>query len=80
MKVLKKVETKGWSYKHTCANCDSELEAEGGDLKYDYYPGDFRDPSYESFHCTCPECGQQFTVPTNKIPKLLQLAAKARKA
>ena len=37
MKVLKKQDVSGWSYKYTCDNCESELEVESKDLIYAKY-------------------------------------------
>lgn len=78
MKVLKKQDVSGWSYKHTCANCDTELEVEASDLRYHRYDGDCREPGYDSFTANCSVCSQSFTVLTTKIPKLIQLEAKNR--
>ncbi len=78
MKVLKKVETAGWSYRHNCSNCDSELEVEAKDLRYHRYDGDMREPGYDAFQAQCAVCSQAFNVPTNKIPKLIQIEAKDR--
>jgi len=78
MKVIKKADVSGWSYKHTCANCESELEVESKDLVHKHYSGDMREPSCDTFNASCAVCNQTFTVPTVKVPKLLQLEAKDR--
>ena len=47
MRVIKQTNVKEWIYKFTCSDCDSELEANGEDIAYQYYPGDpgdMRDP------------------------------------
>lgn len=79
MKVLKTTDTSKWSYKFTCGQCDSELEAERGDVKHEHYSGDFREPSYDSYSVSCPVCQRTQTVPTDKIPKALQIQIKNKK-
>lgn len=78
MKVLKKQDVTNWSYKHTCVHCDSELEAEASDLSFGHVDGDMREPGYDYFWATCTVCGMNFNVLTDKIPKLVQLAAKEK--
>lgn len=78
MKVIKKADVSDWTYKHTCTNCESELEVESKDLIHHHYSGDMREPSYDSFNASCVVCNQTFTVPSAKIPKLIQLDAKGR--
>lgn len=78
MKVVKRTDVSKWSYKHICSNCDSELEVETKDLKHHYYDGDMREPGYDSFTAECAVCSQQFTIPSNKIPKLIQVEAKKK--
>lgn len=78
MKVLKAPSTV-WSYKHTCIGCEAELEVEKGDVKYHNYPGDYRDPSYETWTAKCPICDKEITVPLAKIPKAVQLEIKSGK-
>lgn len=73
MKIIKKPTLDGWTHKIICPQCTSELEAEPSDIKYHYYPGDFRDPSYESFHVNCPVCDRVIDIPTKSIPALLQI-------
>ncbi len=76
MKVLKTTDTSKWSYKFTCPQCESELEAERGDVKHEHYSGDFLEPSYDNYIVSCPICQRQQTVPTDKIPKALQVQIK----
>ena len=78
MKVIKAPNTV-WSYKHTCGTCTAELEVEKSDVKYEYYAGDFRDPSYENWTATCPICKHGFNIPANNIPKAVQVEIKDRK-
>jgi hypothetical protein len=78
MKIIKKEDTSGWKYRHTCANCDSELEVEAKDLRYTRYDGDMREPGYDSYSAQCAVCSQTFNVLANKIPKLIQIEAKDR--
>lgn len=78
MKVLKTVDTSDWSYKFTCGDCDSELLAEANDVRRHYYSGDFREPSSESFSCSCPVCGKSQPIPTASIPKALRVELKKK--
>src|SRR5271169_4737576 len=73
MKVLKKIDTTLWRYRQICVKCESELEAEPGDVLYHYYPGDCRDPGYETWTITCPVCSHVIDVPPSKIPKAVQV-------
>ena len=77
MKVLKRPDT-NWSIKHTCANCTAELEVEKNDVKFHSYPGDFRDPGYETWSATCPVCSAGFDIAVAKIPKAVQVEIKNR--
>lgn len=78
MKVIKKQDVSDWKYLHNCSNCDSQLEVEAKDLRYSHYDGDMREPGYDSYSAQCAVCSQAFTVPSNKIPKLIQIEAKDR--
>jgi len=78
MKIIKQTETKEWSHKFTCSECDSELEAEAGDIKVTHYDGDFREPAYDSWHVNCPVCSHQTSILENKIPKLVKVKAKQK--
>lgn len=78
MKVIKKQDVSGWSFKHTCTKCDSELEADSKDVKYSHYAGDQREPGYETFSASCAVCHQSFNIPASNIPKLLQVEIKQR--
>ncbi len=80
MKILKKQDVSNWTHKHTCANCESELEVEPKDLTHTHYDGDMREPGYDNFNASCAVCSQSFTVPIAKIPKLIQIEAKNRSA
>lgn len=75
MKILKKPDT-NWSLRHTCTNCTAELEVEKGDVKYHSYPGDQRDPGYDTWTATCPVCSALIDVPVSKIPKAVQVEIK----
>lgn len=76
MKVLHKPDVSKWSYKHKCTNCDCELEIEASDLKHYHYDGDSREPGYDSYSIVCAVCTQSFTIPSDKIPRLIQISAK----
>lgn len=79
MKVIKKQDTTNWSYKHNCSNCESELEVESRDVVYYFYSScDPRESSYASYQASCAVCQKTFTIPSAKIPKLIQLEAKKR--
>lgn len=75
MKILKAPSTV-WSYKQTCVGCDAELEVEKGDVKYYSYPGDQRDPGYDTWTSKCPICDKEIIVPVSKIPKAVQVEIK----
>lgn len=79
MKILKKKDLSNWSYKHTCYTCESELEVEKDDLKYLYYEGDQREPSYTVYQFECPVCHQASEIPDTKIPKLIQIETKNKR-
>lgn len=78
MKILKKQDVSNWAHKHTCVNCESELELDAKDLRYHRYDGDMREPGYDSFDAACAVCSQTFSVPIAKIPKLIQIEARER--
>lgn len=77
MKIIKAPDT-NWSRKHTCNTCGAELEVEKSDVRYQYYSGDFRDPSYETWTATCPVCKKDFNIPESSLPKAVQVEIKAR--
>lgn len=78
MKVIQMPNT-SWSHKHTCANCTAVLEVEKTDVKYYSYPGDQREPGYETWSATCPVCRVQFNIPETNIPKPVQVEIKQGK-
>jgi hypothetical protein len=80
MKVIKKQDITNWSYKHICDNCESELEVEGKDLRYNKYDGDMREPGYVTYSACCAVCSEIFTIDEKKIPRLLQIEAEKRTA
>jgi len=77
MKVLKQPDTT-WSMKHTCTHCTAELEVEKSDVKFTSYPGDFRDPGYDTWTATCPVCSNAFHIKEATIPKVVQIEIKKR--
>ena len=79
MKIIKKVDTSNWTYAFRCVSCESQLEACPGDVKYQYYSGDYRDPSYEVFSVNCIVCNQGKNISPNDIPKALQVEIRQRK-
>lgn len=80
MKVIKKENVKDWNYKITCEKCNSELEVEAKDLTHTRYDGDYRESGYDSYHAYCAVCSGQLIVPSNSIPKLIQVETKSRAA
>jgi len=80
MKVIKKENVENWSHRITCSACNSELEVEAKDLKHIRYDGDQREPGYDKFYANCAICSDQLTIPSNNVPKLLQIEARNRSA
>ena len=78
MKVIKKTDVSGWAYKHTCSGCDSELEIEAKDVHHRYIDGDPREPGYDSYSASCCVCDCSISIPSSKIPKLLQVEIQNR--
>lgn len=78
MKIIKKPDVSGWNFKYHCSKCDSDLEIEASDLKYYYYAGDQRDPSYESYSASCAVCNVTIDISTSHIPKLIQIELKKK--
>lgn len=78
MKVISRPDVSNWEFKHKCSDCESELLVDQNDLKYNSYPGDFREPGYETFSANCAVCGKSFNILVNNIPKLVQLNVKKR--
>jgi hypothetical protein len=78
MKVLNKPDVSNWSYKHRCDNCECELEVEAKDLRYYRYEGDMRESGYETYSAACAVCNDDFTIPNEKVPRLIQLEAQDR--
>lgn len=68
MKVISTPNVTNWSKRHTCTNCDSELEIELSHLTYESdrrNGGDF---------CTkCPICKNYIYVMEGEIPKILKI-------
>jgi hypothetical protein len=75
MKILKAPDT-NWGYKHTCADCEAELEVEKGDVKYQFHSGMGRENDYETWEAKCPLCEREIAVPLAKIPKAVQVEIK----
>lgn len=78
MKILKKAESTAWKHVFTCGKCESELEAEAIDVVHEHHAGDMRDPSYDSYHVTCPVCSQKHILTFVEMPKVVQLEAQKR--
>lgn len=78
MIIVKKQNVSNWNYKHICNKCDTELLIEKDDLKYNYYAGDFREPTSEGFSANCVVCSASISVPMNNIPKLIIIEIKKK--
>jgi transcription elongation factor Elf1 len=78
VKILKKAEANTWKHVFTCEKCESELEAEAIDVVHEHYVGDMRDPSFDNYHVNCAVCAHKHNLPTNKLPKVVQLEAQKR--
>ncbi|CAB4196895.1 hypothetical protein UFOVP1290_415 [uncultured Caudovirales phage] len=82
MKIIKRVDISNWSHKHKCIHCDSELELDNKDIQYIYIAGDQREMTsgYQKFYANCAVCSNEFTIPTNLIPKALQINVEKRQS
>lgn len=78
MKIIKKVDTKEWSLKCTCSQCDTELEAEAGDVKVTHVSGYGRDSDYDAWSVNCPVCSNTISLKQDNIPKLIRVNAKQK--
>jgi len=79
MKILKRVDTNNWSYKYTCTQCESELEVEKGDIKYQFHSGYGRETDYETWTATCPVCQNHFHIPDKNFSSALKVEIKSGK-
>jgi endogenous inhibitor of DNA gyrase (YacG/DUF329 family) len=77
MKIIKQVDISNWAYKHTCADCETEMEADKSDINYQYVAGDRNEIGSDRFHFACPVCSKIVYIPNDKIPKALQIRIKA---
>lgn len=79
---MKVVERKEWekTFKHecTCPQCESKLEAESSDIRYEASNGDGHDFCPERFWVNCPVCQCVITILAPKIPKYIQILAARR--
>lgn len=62
-----------WKIKKTCTACKAVLEIEEEDIQYKVTDGDAAKQQYEqdiegTYFVTCPECGQELIIKSNKIP------------
>lgn len=81
MKIIKKADTTQWSHRVTCDMCDSELQVESSDVKYQYHEGyDQREPAYDEYYTFCPVCSVKIDIPDDKIPKALKVQVKKPKS
>lgn len=77
MKIIKRPNTE-WSMKYTCSNCTAELEIEKGDVRFHSYPGDMREPGYNTWTTNCPVCDVLIDIAENKLPKAVQVEIKKK--
>lgn len=78
MKILKKVEVNTWKHVFTCTKCESELEADASDVVHEHHAGNIRDPSFDTYHVTCPVCEYKHSLSFKEMPKVVQLEAQKR--
>lgn len=78
MKVVKKLDIAAWRKRFECKTCESQLEIEAGDVKYEYHSGYGRDTDYETWTVRCPVCQTQHNVVKTDIPKAVQIAIKSK--
>lgn len=78
MKIISKPDTSSWSTKHTCSNCDSNLEINGEDLIYELEDTGYYDMESDAYYVDCPVCSELSYVQENEIPKLVRMEAKNR--
>lgn len=76
MKILNKVDISNWKFFHTCVICETEMEADQSDLKYQPINGAPWESDYDEFYFYCPTCNEKIRVPSKEMPKLLQLEVK----
>lgn len=71
MKIIKQVDVSNWTYRFTCQDCDSELEADHNDIKSggDGHGG-------VEFYVYCSICHTKTDVNTEDVPKALQIKVK----
>jgi len=79
MKILKRPDT-AWSYKCTCSRCTAELEVEKTDVTHASYPGDYREPGYDTWKAYCPLCGNCIDITESAIPKAVQVEILRKKS
>lgn len=73
MKILKQMDIDSWSHTLVCQICDSRLQIDKNDIKCESYPGNARDPSYETYSVTCEVCKTIIMISESKIPKLVKV-------
>ncbi len=80
MKILERRDwEKEWTYKFTCPQCESKLEAESKDLHHTPSSGgNPHDFCEESFWVQCPVCSQRVTMPHEGISKYVLKVARDR--
>ena len=74
MKIISTPDVSNWSYKCTCRDCESVLEIEAKDLKYNC--GQQGDSDWYTTNCIV--CGQMITIIESKLPKLVALRIKGK--
>jgi hypothetical protein len=72
MKIIKQPDAQ-WSYTFMCGECDSELQADAGDLVHHHYDGDQREPGYDTWCVNCPVCSHATQIKEDKIPKIVKI-------
>jgi hypothetical protein len=80
MKIIKQVDISNWCYNHTCEECETEMEADRSDIKYQYIAGDRNEAGTDNFYFDCPVCSKSVYVPIAVVPKILQVLLKTNRA
>jgi hypothetical protein len=77
MKIIKKVDITNWKLEHTCDKCETEMEVEKSDIRYQLSKADRpSDNDQDTFYFLCPVCIDTIYIDPDKLPKVLQVLLK----
>ena len=63
-------------YEFTCKGCKAKLAAEADDVTTGYFGANYGgDRPTKGYYVTCPRCGTDFKLETDKIPLLVRQRA-----